>query len=203
MANGGYEEGYTGCPCFWGREPGSLLSSLFTVVPTMHGWHALDAGCGEGKNAHAMAVRGAHVIALDCSERAISNGRVAFSDRGIEWCCGDIQDYPLKGNFDIVVAYGLLHCLPSQAAVAAVVERLKSLTGAGGYLVVCAFNSRSHDLSAHPGFTPCLLDHLQYVKFFDGWHMLTATDTDLQETHPHNLVPHHHSMTRIMARRPM
>lgn len=202
MANGGYDDGYAVCPCFWGHEPGSLIAEIFKIYPSMNGMRVLDAGCGEGKNAHAMAMRGAGVVAIDCSERALENGRSAFSDENIDWRCDDVRSVRLgRETFDVVIAYGLFHCLRDETQIADLVDALKLATCFGGYNVVCAFNSRSQDLSAHPEFQPCLLDHRRYLSLYEGWKLLAETDSDLHETHPHNRIPHVHSMTRFIAQR--
>ncbi len=31
--SGGYEEGYAACCCFWGRDPGSLVTRLLGKLP--------------------------------------------------------------------------------------------------------------------------------------------------------------------------
>ena len=59
MIDGGYDSGYRACPCFWGSDPGSLVSRLATIVPSFTGLQVLDAGCGEGKNAIFLAGKGA------------------------------------------------------------------------------------------------------------------------------------------------
>ncbi len=203
MTNGGYDNGYASCPCFWGQEPGSLIVELFTLLPSLSGLTVLDAGCGEGKNAHAVAGRGAKVVAVDCSELALANGRHAFPHDPIDWQCCDVgeADYGIE-KFDLVIAYGFFHCLDSEQNIAKVIQRLQNATRLGGLHIVCAFNSRAQDLTAHPGFNPCLISHSQYVKFYDGWEILRSSDTDLHEVHPHNLIPHSHSMTRFIARKP-
>jgi hypothetical protein len=107
---------------------------------------------------------------------------------------------PTEG-FTAVLAYGLLHCLADENEVVATVERLQAATVAGGYHVLCAFNDRHQDLTAHPGFSPTLLRHSQYLDLYRGWTFLHASDTDLRESHPHNEIPHIHSLTRVLARK--
>ena len=111
-SNGGYDEGYAACPCFWGPELGSLVKLVLAKLPDMINFRVLDAGCGEGKNAIAFASRGARVSALDCSELALRNAQRAWPDKAVEWIHGDVRSYnlPLEA-FDVVIAYGLLHCL--------------------------------------------------------------------------------------------
>lgn len=199
---GPYDSGYVAVPCFWGRRPSSLVRKLIEVVPRSNGLRALDAGCGEGKNAVALASRGVSVTAVEISEAAIRNGRRAWPDVTIEWVSGDITTLEWQeGSFDIVIAYGLLHCLSSDDAIRSTVRRLQKSLSATGYFVLCSFNDRHQELEAHPEFHPCLIGHNDYTSFFNGWDVLHSSDTDLRECHPHNEIWHVHSMTRILARK--
>lgn len=126
-----------------------------------------------------------------------------WTNSQVQWVKADIRRLNLKSDmYDLVVAYGLLHCLTSEEEVATVVENLQLTTKPGGYNIICAFNDRSQDLSAHPDFHPLLLSHERYLSFYERWSLLEVTDADLEETHPHNLIPHSHSMTRFIARKP-
>src|ERR1700724_131454 len=109
--NGGYDEGYRKCPCFWGNEPGSYVRELCNLISSVRGCVVLDAGCGEGKNATFLAAGGAVIDALDVSVLAIENGRRHFGDHPrIEWRVGDVREIELsQSHYDVVVAYGLLH----------------------------------------------------------------------------------------------
>lgn len=199
--DGGYDDGYRSCPCFWGTEVGSLVRH-FLVDRKVERLRVLDVGCGEGKNAAALAELGADVVAVDCSEIALRNAKGAFSQSNVEWICGDIRTVKLKeGKFDLVVAYGLLHCLQSPEEINDIISLIQNLTAPSGWNIVCAFNSRKHDLSAHPGFIPCLLPHAFYLESYAGWSIEVQSDEDLFETHPHNMIPHYHSMTRLIARK--
>jgi tellurite methyltransferase len=202
--NGGYDAGYLACPCFWGREPGRLVRHLTAYVSDFRNIIVLDAGCGEGKNAAFLAERGARVRAVDVSEAAIRNGKSAFDVKknAIRWQVGDIRTIDLDGQqFDIVIAYGLLHCLPSELDICNAVHKLQVATRIGGYNALCALNSRSQDLSAHPDLSPTLLGHEGYMALYAGWEILEADDSDLTEVHPHNNIKHTHSLTRMLARK--
>lgn len=201
--NGGYDDGYTSCKCFWGVTPGSLLPLLATLVDSFRGLKALDAGCGEGKNAAFLARLGVSVRAIDISAAAIRNGKSTFGALPtISWEIGDIRDATLLScTYDIVVCYGLLHCLGQHKEVRSVVSSLQHATRPGGYHVVCTFNDRCHDLTAHPGFEPLLLPHESYISLYDDWQKMAISDEDIWERHPHNQVLHNHSLTRFIARR--
>jgi 2-polyprenyl-3-methyl-5-hydroxy-6-metoxy-1,4-benzoquinol methylase len=162
----------------------------------------LDLGCGEGKNAGALALSGARVVAVDCSSRALANGRCAFPSEDIEWHLSDAHSYLANADsFDAVVMYGLLHCLASSEEIAAIVQLALHKTRVDGYHFTVAFNDGPHDLSAHPGFSPTLLPHAFYLQLYARHTILTQSDSIIYETHPHNRVSHYHSITRIVARK--
>jgi SAM-dependent methyltransferase len=201
--NGGYDDGYRECPCFWGREPGSFVRLLCGQIASFVGLSVLDAGCGEGKNAAFLAANGAVVDAVDVSSLAIQNGRDYWPGHpGIHWRVGDVRkvDFP-QDHYDVVIAYGLLHCLSSTSEIYEVVARLQATTRIFGYNVICVFNDRRQELHAHPGFAPSLLSNADYLATYASWQILQQSDSDLTERHPHNNVEHTHSMTRILARK--
>ena len=201
--NGGFDDGYRECPCFWGTEPGTFVRLLQQQLPAFSGLRILDAGCGEGKNAAFLARQGALVDAIDLSDLAIRNGRRHWSKlAGLSWQLGDIRRIDLpREHYDVVVAYGLLHCMPSIPELMDVLARLQNATRSPGYFVLCAFNSRRQDLDAHPGFAPSLLTHADYLAAFSGWKIVAGSDADLTERHPHNNIEHTHALTRLLARK--
>ncbi len=200
MNDGGYEAGYAACPCFWGDKPGSLIRKLCHLGRDLRGLRVIDAGCGEGKNAIALAQAGCFVHAVDCSAQAVSVGVRRFFHPGITWHVADMMRWNLAPErYDIVVAYGLLHCIPTSDGLMHLLARLQAATRPRGINVICAFDDGAHDLSAHPGFTPNLVAYKDYVSFYDGWRLIMASSSRLDETHPHNRIPHYHSLTRILA----
>jgi 2-polyprenyl-3-methyl-5-hydroxy-6-metoxy-1,4-benzoquinol methylase len=180
-------------------RPALLCGALSPTYPVRE---VLDLGCGEGKNAYALAHAGAVVTAVDCSELAIANGRTAFADGKIEWVVSEGAAYLLDCEpFDAVVMYGLLHCLPSREAISTMIASALRKTLKGGYHVVATFNDGPHDLSAHPGLRPTLAPHEFYLHQYSGHEFVTQSSQIIHEVHPHNSIPHHHSLTRLTVRR--
>jgi len=202
--NGGYDAGYRACPCFWGKKPGTLVTALASEIKDRTHLSVLDVGCGEGKNAVYLASLGCRVRALDISEFALENAKTAWNGTSsVSWEIGDVRELQLNTNeYDVVVAYGLLHCLNTVEEIDSTVQRFQLATRSGGYNIVCAFNLRYQELHAHPGLNPCLVAHEHYLALYEGWQLILATDSDLIESHPHNLIEHRHSLTRILARKP-
>jgi 2-polyprenyl-3-methyl-5-hydroxy-6-metoxy-1,4-benzoquinol methylase len=205
MKDGGYDIGYGACECFWGTQPGSLVVKLGDSIKTFTGLSVFDAGCGEGKNSLFCAARGATVLGVDVSELAIAHARDQASATGnlsVRFEVSDVRDLPAgQGQYDVVIAYGLFHCFSGREEIEAVCGNLQSAIREGGYFILCAFNDRQQDLSAHPGFSPTLLHHDHYRNLFAEWELIDCTDSDLTETHPHNAIRHTHSMTRLLARK--
>lgn len=200
--DGGYDQGYRAIKGFWGREPGSLVAEFLRTRNAV-GLAVLDVGAGEGKNAAAFAGSGARVDALECSSAAIRNGLELFPRAEINWIQADATEhrYP-KRFYDVVICYGLVHCLATETEAGRLIRSLQATLKEGGTFILVAFNDGSHDLSAHPGFKPLLLGHHWFIRQFEGWHLESVSDSILFETHPHNGIPHHHSLTRLSAVKP-
>lgn len=201
--DGGYDRGYRESPCFWGKNPGSLVVWLTDRI-NVNGLSVLDAGCGEGKNAVHFAKRGAKVLGWDSSSIAIRNGLNTWGNfPKITWQHGDVRTANLPENgFDIVVAYGLFHCLKDTSEVQNLFHRFSASTERGGYHVICAFNDRRQDFrGAHADFDPLLLPHSYYLSLYDGWEIMKSSDEDLTEVHPNDRIKHTHSLSRIVARK--
>jgi tellurite methyltransferase len=200
--NGGYDDGYARCGCFWGMQPGALVRLFLDDRPSLLGVRVLDLGCGEGKNAYALANAGAEVTAVDCSAAALANGKSKMAHNRITWIQANADDFLQDPHeFDVVVMYGLLHCLPSADEIRSVVQAGLGQTRLGGHHIVVTFNDGPHDLTAHPGFQPTLLPHESFVRLYNGQEIVLERKDRIEEVHPHNNIPHFHSLTRLLVRR--
>src|SRR5438128_703063 len=129
-SDGGYDAGYCACPCFWGRNPASLVLQLELAIPSFSGLSVLDVGCGEGKNAAYLAQKGAIVTAIDLSPNAIRTARREWAEvSAVDWHCGDVREFDFgSSRFDVVIAYGLYHCLASDGEIVELHSRLTRAT---------------------------------------------------------------------------
>jgi SAM-dependent methyltransferase len=203
MQNGGYDLGYRSCSCFWGKKPAAFVQLAISLLQEMENRSALDLGCGEGKNAAAIAASGFRVTAIDKSEAAISNAKSAFGSDGIEWLVGDLLAFERpQSSFDLAIATGSFHCLRSPHEVEYAIHKLKDLTKIGGANVLYAFNDGPHDMAGHDeNFLPILLPHSFYERAYKDWTVIRSEDTVQEDMHPNNGIAHSHSITRLLARR--
>ncbi len=187
--------------------PGSLLKDLAAAFPALEVTSVLDVGCGEGKNAAFFAARGAAVDAYDVSPLAIAHARAAWGSAypQIRFAIADVLGLDFQRNdYDVVIAYGLFHCLGGLDAVQALTARLKQVTRPGGVHIVCALNARLDGFTeGHAAFRPSLCSHAEYLCPYSDWEVSGARDSDLTEAHPPNFVTHTHAVTRFYARRPI
>lgn len=198
--NGGYDEGYRNCNCFWGYSPGSLVTAYLSRSPINHGVRVLDLGCGEGKNAIALASSGAAVTAVDISSHALANACRTFPDQPITWVESDAVQYLQRCElFDLIIMYGLLHCLPDFATQKHLVRSAVQHTTNGGHHLVVSFNDGPHDLRAHPDFAPTLTSHKTLLSLYSDQTIQSSENALIHETHPHNGIPHYHSITRMVV----
>ena len=122
------------------------------------------------------------MVAVDCSQLAVANGKRAFPHEQIDWVISDATAF-LEGSahFDVIVRYGLLGCLPTVEAIQNLIRLALSRTSPGGYHIVAAFNDGPHDLRAHPNFLPTLAPHRFFVKEDRCTELLHQSDSILHE----------------------
>ncbi|MCU0837403.1 MAG: magnesium protoporphyrin IX methyltransferase [Rhodospirillales bacterium] len=102
-----------------------MRQTLLDWLPAdLRGERILDAGCGTGALAMALASRGAHVVAVDISPTLISLARERMAPSSgagdVEFAVGDMLD-PDLGRFDRVIAMdSLIHYSPDDAIAALV-----------------------------------------------------------------------------------
>lgn len=95
---------------------------------------ALDIGCGTGSLSRALALRTAHVVAVDLSPNMVSVARQRSSRYpNIEFLVGDFLSLEFPGRpFDCIATVAALHHMSWVPAV----ERAKELLRAGGMLLI-------------------------------------------------------------------
>lgn len=198
---GGYGDGYRAVPRFWPPRPGRLVTWLANYID-LDGLTVLDLGCGEGTNAAWIAAHGAKVKAVELCSTALDHARRDYPHSSVDWELGSAVDLDMPHrSCDVVIAYGLMHCL-SDRDTTDLVRRMQHWTRPGGFNLVVTFNDRSQDIAdAHPNFEPSLRPHSYYADIYESWDILLNTDEDLTEIHPNNNIEHTHSMTRLAARK--
>lgn len=129
----------------WGPDPGRLVAGLDRWMDLDQPGTVLDAGCGDGKNSLYLERQGFQVLGVDQSHTALAalRRRAARTSQLVQgrYVAADIEDFAADETFDVVVSYGLYHCLDRDRRVA-VHRRLQGQVKPGGIvLFTCLIDS--------------------------------------------------------------
>ncbi|MGA8594344.1 MAG: class I SAM-dependent methyltransferase [Bryobacteraceae bacterium] len=101
------------------QRPYLLAEYLFWRLGDVRGKRVLEIGCGDGTNALILALKGATVVGIDLSQRAVATAerraaRHALGDRA-RFVCGPIErSLRDEAKFDVIAGFAVLHhLLPS------------------------------------------------------------------------------------------
>jgi SAM-dependent methyltransferase len=139
--DGGWDSSYTDGRPPWdtGRpQPVFLLAADSMRSPV------LDAGCGTGENALALAERGSEIVGLDIAPSAVAQARRKTSERGLlaTFIVGDALELDGLGRrFATVIDSGLFHTFPPEL-VSRYVESLHRALEPDGVLYLLCFSDR-------------------------------------------------------------
>ncbi len=159
------------------------LDRIWDALRLSPGARVLDAGCGSGQFAIALAERGARVTGIDLSPEMIRRARDHAADHGfgddIEWRTGDVKHLsdPLA-VFDAVYARVLFQFL---ADIPATLRELRRVLKPGGRLLASVPGALSpiyraswmrHLPGGDPGHNYLLPWELDYLLQEYGWRIL-------------------------------
>lgn len=122
-----------------------LMIETMRKLPLPERATILDAGCGPGRFAAAMAERGHEVCGLDLSPSMLRSASGRLEELGGEpplgFCSGSVEALPFAdGTFDAVCSAGVLEYLTCDDYA---VEEFKRVLRPGGYLMLPTTNSWS------------------------------------------------------------
>lgn len=110
----------------------------------------LDAGCGTGRVAAALAARGHRVLGIDADPLLVDAGREHHP--GVPLACRDLVDLtPADGPFDLVVAAGNVMVFLAPGSEPAVVRALAAVLRPGGRLVLGFATDRDYTVARLDG----------------------------------------------------
>ena len=133
-----YEERYKSKDYYWGIEPNRLCYDIMRLKPPTKPYKVLDIGCGEGKDSVFLARNGYRVSAMDITENGLEKGRMLAEkcNTYVDFFKGDICDYKLTEDFDIILCSGVFHFVKPELR-SEIMNDLKKHTTKGG---INAFN---------------------------------------------------------------
>lgn len=180
------------------REGELRLNPFETAAMPFLSGRVLDYGCGLGNLAVAAARRGCTVVALDASPEAVGHVRRVAAELAlpIEAERADLRTYAVRGEFDTVVAIGLLMFFDCPTALAQL-EQLKSHLRPGGHAVVNVLVEGTTWLEMIDPSAHCLFGRGELARRFEGWTIVMHEATEFPASG--NTVK---SFETIVARKP-
>jgi SAM-dependent methyltransferase len=163
-----WNERYSSASRVWSGDPNPQLVREAAELPA---GAALDAGCGEGGDAHWLAGRGWLVTALDISRVALERG-AAHADpevaERITWEHADLSTWVADGRtYDLVSAqFEHFPREPRERLFA----QLAASVAAGGTLLIVGHDVSDLDIAAHPHAVPDM--------YFTAGEVAAALDPD-------------------------
>jgi len=102
------------------------------------GLDVLDMGCGQGRDAIALAAMGHSVIGVDISPHGIGALNAAARQKGlpVKGVVADIETYAPADSFDIILFDRTLHMLDESARIDVFIRMIASLRPNGWVLIV-------------------------------------------------------------------
>ncbi len=194
--------------CFWEKVPAKyvkLFANKYCI--DFHKKSVLDLGAGEGKNAVFLASKGARVKAIDISPIALSrfNQQPNYYDalENIERICEDISNIDFEDEtFDIIISYGILHCLSSATEVENYIYKIKKWIVPNGYFICATFTDK-----ILPPESQSYLEYDSFLKqgklkeLFMDWKILEVENDIISEIHPTSNTQHKHSLVRLISQK--
>lgn len=142
------------------------------ALPFVRG-RVLDLGCGLGNLSIDAARGGAEVVAVDASATAVERIRkVAIEEKlNITPVLADAGNYAISGQFDTVIAIGLLMFFPHEKALELLLDIQAHVTPGGRAIVNTLIEGTTFMGMFEPGHY-CLFGRDELREHFKGWTLL-------------------------------
>jgi len=201
-----WEQGYRDMAVSTMGGPNHDIVEILPALPP--GARVLDLGAGEGRNAFFLAGHGCRVHAVDISEAGMRKLATLAERAGLPLTTevGDIATHPVGGEWDVVMAHGVIDYLDN-ASWHALVERIQAHTKPGGFnAYTCMLFTEEYP--APTEFRRACFKHsvAQYelVGCYTaaGWEVIRHDRYVKWDQHPPNIPIHVHPVDKVVARKP-
>jgi SAM-dependent methyltransferase len=128
-------------------ESGVAVHGEVDFVMTLAPRSVLDAGCGSGRVAQELEVRGIEVVGVDAEPSMIDAARRRRPD--LPWVVADVGDVDLGRTFDVVVMAGNVPLFTPVGTQTTLVAGCARHVGPGGALVAGFQLGRGYDVDAY------------------------------------------------------
>jgi SAM-dependent methyltransferase len=192
---GKYDHLYASRDLLWPAEPGRMVRLAQQV---RNPGKCLDMGCGDGKNLVFLEEKGWIVDGVDVSTLAIQKAadrakRIGLSLKGSLFC-GDVSkmDFGIC-QYDLVLTYGLYHCLDYEMLLRTHTSASKSLKDKG-LMAFCAFTKDISVPEFHNTGSLFLRSKEELLSLFENYQIIKTEFGVIVEDHLPLVPVHEHSV---------
>lgn len=157
-------------------------SDVVDVVSRMAPGRALDLGCGNGRNALYLNLKGFDVTAWDCSQSSLMHLNQIINDeelKGITTAEKDLNTFRFNGAYELVLSTVVMMFL-QPATIPQLIADMQASTIRGGYnLIVAAMDTP--DCPCNTGF-PFTFSSGELSGYYRNWHILKYNE-DIGQLH--------------------
>jgi len=145
------------------------------TLPFVHG-RVLDLGCGLGNLCIEAARNGAEVVAVDASETAVRRIResAAAHNLRIEPVLADLSTYAIAGEFDTIVAIGLLMFF-NRARAIALLDEIQTHVAVNGRAIINVLTEGTTYMGMFEPGRYYLFGRNELEERFTGWDILMSS----------------------------
>jgi SAM-dependent methyltransferase len=151
-------------------------------------FRTLDLGSGAGRNSIFLATLGSKVCAVDCSDEHLLALCEFGEENGleIETSLSRVEEFVLRGKYDLTLCHGILHFLPTNVATE-LITNLKNHTPPGGvHIVTISYFQSNSDVSLplrNQGHRNSIDTH-QLLSNYQDWRTVAAEKYVKRDHHP-------------------
>jgi len=162
----------------------------------------LDLGSGDGRNAICLATLGHQVSAVDISAAALEKLQKRAVCRGLSVHVTpmDLGEYEIKGEYELVVAYGCLHLLHRPVRNRVLTE-MQMHTARGGYNIVVVFTDSLEPPEDLRPWMHGIFKEGEIFIAYEHWAVEVRESYILSDEHPGG-IRHQHAINKVIAQRP-
>ena len=194
---------YSASGLLWPDKPGRMVRLASEIHSAGNG---LDLGCGDGKNLVYLENRGWKIDGIDISNIAIKGAwkRIRLSELKFKGRlrCEDVTKARFEREaYDLIIAYGLYHCLPSDQ-LWQTHKQLSGLARRGGLLAFATLDDGLPIPQNHFTGQLYLRSREFILSTMSDWEPIIIEYGLIKEAHPPLVPRHKHSVTwGLLAKR--
>jgi 2-polyprenyl-3-methyl-5-hydroxy-6-metoxy-1,4-benzoquinol methylase len=193
-----YDKLYKVKGILWTETPGRMVVEAISHFKKPG--KCLDMGCGDGKNMIFLERRGWKVNGIDKSTLAIKGAKKRFhiNNQIIKGSLKvqNVTSYKYPSDYyDLVVCYGLYHCL-KDSEIKTIHHKMINSLKSGGLIAFCMINDNL-PMPFNHGTTKIFLRSENYIKELvnDYIEILKVCTGEIEEDHLPVIGKHKHSIT--------